>query len=965
MASSNSSSGSEWRRPSLTLFRRSITPATDLCKSCSEIDFDQFVSEPIQPRHGSAKTTTTMTSLFEIIKNSRSKKKQLDKSDGGTKCRFCTLLFNTISLPQHDPFEHPAVKDHMPDDFRGTTFEAWAKGISWSDRLTNTPHPFGQGRGNVAIAQDDLDPESITETRQKELDAIEQAGLLAGAGAAGAAIQAGLQEKDRDRRTFLLALGNAGSVLTTALSLLDHRLPVSVTVKMHNVTDDDAGLLDVTVVGYGSKVQAPLTVLSKFNLRVASDYKTDGLSLRYGRIMGDKVNVEQDCRRWINHCLEVHKELCGKPDWAAKLPLPSGDHFRLIDLEEGRIASFKVRSEQDLPEYAALSYVWGDAGKTALNLCRKNLPQLERGVDGLRPTDGQRLHGEQKRLARTISDAVEVTRRLGIRYLWVDSLCVVQKARREEREPAQEEQIRQMDSIFGHAVIVIVAAGGEDADAGLAGVSAARDPGQTAREVRPGVNVLLPVRHDESYGKWDTRAWTLQEKLLSRRMLVFDGDRVSFHCRHEILREDMPAAHARNGPPPIPRLSMPPNRGEPRVREAWNGTPVLLRSPFFNEYAKLLEQYTSRDVTDSGDTLAGMLGLLRVLESMRASASPLKTDTPGRGDHTLHGLPEEFLDLALLWQPPAVMGTYLTERTDDVHPSWSWAGWEVGKDPSHGREAGRGHRAHPGVRFEEPFWVSGNDDMSLRKFTATGGDAEDRFRPLVMWYKWAGERQRRPPVPAKGDHLRPAPLVNAGAAAASGPDTTARSRSRAGLVPVNDCGMGYVSGALDFDARALERALELRGLSFEEAGPPPVPADIPLDHRHLVCETQAARFRLRRKGPRRETLWKLVDGVAVADKVLEMPEAEMLDERDGVVGYVIPTDQRKSISTHPYDFVLLSESQYWGNEKRIDVSGFPLYNVMLVRWDSRGEFAVRVGLGKVSKPAWKAAGPERRRVILK
>ncbi|KAK7409639.1 hypothetical protein QQX98_008154 [Neonectria punicea] len=952
-----------------------------LCAQCSTIDFDQFASPPASPTGAPEEISRTLISLFDVIKNQRR-----------SKCKFCTLLFKALALPRHDPFEHPAVKEHMPTDLKGKTFETWVEGIRWHDNILNIPHPFGQGRNRIQIEQDPSDPDKLREHRNQAMEAAGTGAVVVSAGAFGAAAHAASQETNRDRQAAVSVASSAGSLVTSAVAIMDYKLPAVLTIKLHNNTDVSEGLLEIRLWGYGSKVQAPLSVLTEFNLRVASPFvvQDDGLSLRYGRVIGEEIDVERDCLEWLNHCRQHHGELCAEPDWSAGLPPPSGKHFRLVEIQESKSDNEERRDEDEeypckvvqvdiegqggtVPEYAALSYVWGDTGAETLSLHQWNVSQLSR-----------QINGHEKQVARTISDAIEVAKRLGIRYLWADRLCVIQKdPNTDDGAKARETQLQQMDSIFGHAAVVIIAAAGEDAEVGLAGISSTRKPRQMAQEVRPNVNVLLPVDYDESYGKWDTRGWTLQEKLLSKRMLVFGGTYVSFHCRHGILREDMPATHAGNGPPPIPHLSMPPNSQAPRVTEAWDGTPVLLRSPFFNEYAKLLEQYTSRDMTSSNDILSGVLGLLKVLENMRNLSSPpdsrdfAESQDTKLGDHTLYGLPEEFLDLALLWQPPAVIGTYLTKRAIDVLPSWSWAGWEVSKTPSHDEDAGREYQARPGVRFEEPFWVSGNDDMSLRKFTATGNDAEERFRPLVMWFKFIEKRQEKPSPPPKKPHLRhnlgkrqATPLANSeiatGSQLATRPQPATSPQPEGRLVPVNGYGVGIVCGSADMQIRALEKALRFPETDFENAGPPFVEDKIPLNDRHLVCETQVARFRLRPAAPRQEPLWNYVDGVAKIEKKLEILEAEILDESENVVGYVIPTDQRKTISSHSYDLILLSESQYWGNEKRIDIIGFPLYNVMLVEWDTMGWFATRTGLGKISKPAWqRAANPAKKRVILK
>ncbi|KAK8867456.1 heterokaryon incompatibility protein [Apiospora arundinis] len=887
------------------------------------------------------------------------------------------------------------------------TFATWAKGVKWHDKIRNTPHPFGKSRNKVELEHDTSNPDvPLKEVRNSDWEVAERAGIVTSAAAAGAATQAAAQEQDKGLKTVLSVLGSGGLAFTSALAIMQKELPAVVVVTVHNIPDPDRGLLNIALMGYGNKkeVQAPLSILSSFNLRVASDYQDDGLGLRYGKMISVEVNVEDDCRKWLDHCCQHHGKLCEEPDWSSKLRRPSGKDFRMIEIgdEDDMFRVFHVNTDDQesswKEKYAALSYVWGDAGKEALNLHSHNIKDLSERI----PPEG---------VAKTISDAIKVTRRLGLRYLWVDSLCIIQKPRAgdgdsdaSQTQADESKEFEQMSIIYGHASVVIIATGGEDAQAGLAGVSRPREPVQVAREVRPGVNVLLPIQYDKSYGRWDTRAWTLQEKLLSKRMLVFGKDHVAFHCRHGILREDMPADHARNGPAPMPHLSMPESHGHPQDKMTWDDKPIMFRSPFFDEYAKLMEQYTSRERTDSGDILKAVSGLLAVLDDMR-SLDPEGEETSEA--KSLYGLPEDFLGLALLWQPPAVLGTHLTKRTQEDYPSWSWAGWEVSKSPSHVQTDGDTHRVHPGVRFEEPFWVSGNDDLSLRKFVATGDDAEERFRPCVKWYRC----QNPPPEPGRslGLKLPPnKPRKPSNLIGTSKIDYEPRFRTRppsylekpqatlsaagtmspsSGLELVNDKGSGVpvkngvsgvpvkngVSGVPvknGVSGVPMKNGVSDVPVNNEGSGKKSVPSmrpGIPLDNRHLVCETQAARFRLRQKEkkPRKEKLWKLVDGKAVVAKELEILEAEILNGSDEVVGYVIPTDQGKTIATHPYDFIVLSESQYWGNEKRIDVMDFPLYNVMVVVWDTMGVFAERFGVGKISKSAWAKGNPSERCVALK
>jgi hypothetical protein len=927
-----------------------------LCTACSKIDFEQFDSRNNITLGQEGRDGHLSHKLIFLDRILRKKRK-------GT-CNFCSLIFDAIA--EHDPFEHSAVKDYLPRELVGGNFREWAEGLDFLHHIPihKPPYPFGRSRDNVELEQKLQGGEvvvgGITSAEQVDSNDIAQGASLA----AVAGLNVGIwNETDRQRLQIMATVGTIIPTVTSLVANLDAKLPVAVSIIIHNANDKDAGLLNIDVWGYGNAPRAPLSRLSTFNLRIASSYQNINGGLQYGKLLQQDIDVEGDCKRWLDNCLEHHSQDCDEPSWWNELQPPSGPHFRLIDVYAMRIVQMDMASlrKQHRPKYAALSYVWGAAGSQALNLHVRNLESLSSQLEGQIPP-----------IAKTIRDAIGVTGRLGLQYIWVDSLCIIQKDVRYDDDPdARASQIEQMDSIFGHAAVTLVAADGLDAEAGLCGISTRPVRNQIARRIRPNVNVLLAVKYNNTYGKWDTRAWTLQEKLLSKRILIFNGGYVSYHCQHGVLREDMPGYHAGSGPPQILWVSsLPDDSGVSKIKRTWDGVPVLLRSPFFTEYANLLVQYTGRDMTDSRDSLNAVMGLLKVLEKMANTNRPRGTlgdpDTHAQAPlgHILYGLPEKFLDLALLWHPPAAKGVHLTKRAHDYLPSWSWTAWEIGKDPDYHPDTKKKYHAEPGVRFEEPFWVSTNDDLSLKKViarnTSNKKPAEERFKPLVMWY-----RSSRPPLPQ--GTLRGSQNI-AGLGNGTAPEAPFV------LVPVNGHGLGLAFDPADEEElrRFKEDAIKLRTNSIPNSpidlGPPSVPAGIPIDNRHLVCETQVARFRLRETKPRQETLWKPStkgDQGLVVDTELIISEAEILDSSDTVVGRVIPTDQRKGLSSVPYDFILLSESQYWGNEDRVDVSGLPLFNVMYVEWDTRGEFATRLGVGKVQKSAWWAAKPTREVVILK
>jgi hypothetical protein len=118
------------------------------------------------------------------------------------------------------------------------------------------------------------------------------------------------------------------------------------------------------------------------------------------------------------------------------------------------------------------------------------------------------------------------------RYLWVDSVCIISDDAEDKTT-----QIPQMASIYGQALLTIVAAAGEDANHGLSGLNVRR----TVRDVVDVGTCHIVQSHEAARpghegnpiwsSKWATRAWTLQEMLLSPRSLIFLESQVVWHCK--------------------------------------------------------------------------------------------------------------------------------------------------------------------------------------------------------------------------------------------------------------------------------------------------------------------------------------------------------------------------------------------------------------------------------------------------
>lgn len=117
--------------------------------------------------------------------------------------------------------------------------------------------------------------------------------------------------------------------------------------------------------------------------------------------------------------------------------------------------------------YLALSYVWGSQ-------CT-----LRKAI-ALESELAQPGSLKKHYVPRTIYDAISLTCRLGEKYLWVDSLCIIQ-----DDKPSMQSQILAMDKVYAIAVATIVAASGDHADSGLPGVRpGARTPFQEVETIR-------------------------------------------------------------------------------------------------------------------------------------------------------------------------------------------------------------------------------------------------------------------------------------------------------------------------------------------------------------------------------------------------------------------------------------------------------------------------------------------------
>ncbi|KAI4143281.1 MAG: hypothetical protein L6R39_004640 [Caloplaca ligustica] len=194
-----------------------------------------------------------------------------------------------------------------------------------------------------------------------------------------------------------------------------------------------------------------------------------------GRNVLPEVNTNL-IKQWMQSCSLQH-DRCRVP----VLELSREQTIRLIDVDECRVKSVTFGEK-----YVALSYVWGASTKPFL--IHDTLPRCS-SPGGLRDLI----------IPRTISDAIQLVKSIGERYLWVDSLCIVQ-----DDEDDKKQQLSIMDSIYANAELVVVAAAGGNADIGLPGI------GRTER--------LISQRTEEIGGMHFITAQPSVERVLKKKV---------------------------------------------------------------------------------------------------------------------------------------------------------------------------------------------------------------------------------------------------------------------------------------------------------------------------------------------------------------------------------------------------------------------------------------------------------------
>jgi len=327
----------------------------------------------------------------------------------------------------------------------------------------------------------------------------------------------------------------------------------------------------------------------------------------------------------------------------------------------GREALFRpqlvdVAQRQDI-EYVTLSHCWG--AKQIITTTKETLQSRLAGISW-------------KDLSKTFQDAIIITNNLGYRYIWIDSMCIIQNDHQD-----WELESKNMGSIYQNSVLTIAAGRSKDGDGGcfttttdLPGKEVlnpyTKSPtGVFCRRQMAHSSVNLQPQNDETgkLGRTDwplsRRAWTFQEELLSSRLLYYGPEELVWQCNTRLCCQCGTI-----------------NPSDPNVNTTFqdktsyaliiSSHQLVLTSARDHQISlqirwyKLVQGYASRLLTKESDRLPALSGLMKQIQA--AGLAPLVAGIPANNAHPW-----------LLWKP---LEENVLERMSlfpcYTAPSWSW-----------------------------------------------------------------------------------------------------------------------------------------------------------------------------------------------------------------------------------------------------------------------------------------------------
>lgn len=325
------------------------------------------------------------------------------------------------------------------------------------------------------------------------------------------------------------------------------------------------------------------------------------------------VFAEELAVQWFHRCLSTHG-LCMIEEEVPSLP------SRILEIRDSWCRL--IRTDNQKGHYATLSHRWH-----VENMYKTTTSNLE---------EHQNLV-ESSRLSHPIQTAIHFARTLGLKYLWIDALCIVQ-----DSESELSKEISKMADIYGKSCLTIAIIDTWPPSSEQNNIAASRPA------VRP-------------RGMLDTRAWVLQEQVLSRRVLNCTKDGLYWDC----ITHHASPAHDTGIPQKLDRDFR--DRDLRILKEGIHLGRLITVNAAVNDYLqsawhRIVEDYSRRKLTKRTDRALAIAGI----------ASKMSHIT---GHTYFAGVWQEFILQDLCWMKDEMFDRPVSPALQGYKahfPSWSW-----------------------------------------------------------------------------------------------------------------------------------------------------------------------------------------------------------------------------------------------------------------------------------------------------
>jgi hypothetical protein len=314
-------------------------------------------------------------------------------------------------------------------------------------------------------------------------------------------------------------------------------------------------------------------------------------SRTFNRHVGSSASF-QLANQWLDTCRMTHDEcnvFARRTVPTRLINLKSRSNYGYVKIVTGRLIGLAGTAN-----YATLSYCWG--GTQAIKTTKSTLAQHQVGI-------------RISELGQSIQDAIRVALTLGIGFLWIDSLCIVQD---DPQDIAAE--ISKMSEYYENALVCISAASATTCNDGFLQPRSGNPyrrgpfklPYRNSNHVMGSIKLVTYSDYSEALEPTSNRAWTMQESLLSPRLLSYSYQTLAWSCQR--------VNHTDGGP----------NREwhDFTQRRNWKNSRTLgqSRSSVIKYWKELVESYSKRSLTKPRDKLLAISGLAQKYAQILSSS---------------------------------------------------------------------------------------------------------------------------------------------------------------------------------------------------------------------------------------------------------------------------------------------------------------------------------------------------------